>query len=149
MGRRPRDAEGNRGGSLSMAKGSGRQRPGTRLVTAGRRAEWTGAAVNPPVWRTSTHLYEDSADLAAGRPNADGHFYYGRRGTPTQWALAEALTEIEPGDPETVIGHAIQNKGIDLLIMGAYTHSPLRKLFTGSKTTELLRAPRVPTLLLR
>lgn len=86
-----------------MAKGSGSQRPGTRLVTAGRRAEWTGAAVNPPVWRTSTHLYEDSADLAAGRPNADGHFYYGRRGTPTQWALAEALTEIEPGAAGTVL----------------------------------------------
>lgn len=33
--------------------------------------------------------------------------------------------------------------------MGAYTHSPLRKLFAGSKTTELLRAATVPTLLLR
>jgi len=53
--------------------------------------------VNPPVWRSSTHLYEDTADLARGRPNADGHFYYGRRGGPTQWALADALTEIEPG----------------------------------------------------
>ena len=79
------------------------RRPATRLVSAGRRAEWTGAAVNPPVWRTSTHLYADSADLAAGRPNADGHFYYGRRGTPTQWALAEALTELEPGAAGTVL----------------------------------------------
>ena len=79
------------------------QKPATRLVTAGRRPEWTGAAVNPPVWRTSTHLYDDSADLAAGRPNADGHFYYGRRGTPTQWALAEALTELETGAAGTVL----------------------------------------------
>lgn len=30
-----------------------------------------------------------------------------------------------------------------------YTHSPLCKLLWGSKTTELLRAARVPTLLLR
>ena len=37
----------------------------------------------------------------------------------------------------------------DLLIMGAYTHSPWRQLFAGSKTTELRRAARVPTLLLR
>ena len=59
------------------------------------------------------------------------------------------VAEIAPGDPETVIGQAIQSKGIDLLIMGAYTHSPLRRLFAGSKTTELLRAARVPTLLLR
>jgi cystathionine beta-lyase len=86
-----------------MAKTSGDHGPATRLVTGGRRREWTGAAVNPPVWRTSTHLYDDSADLAQGRPNADGHFYYGRRGTPTQWALAEALTELEPGAAGTVL----------------------------------------------
>ncbi|MGX7951934.1 cystathionine beta-lyase [Tsuneonella sp. HG249] len=86
-----------------MAGKARAQSLGTRLVTAGRRAEWTGAAVNPPVWRTSTHLYADSADLAEGRPNADGHFYYGRRGTPTQWALAEALTELEPGAEGTVL----------------------------------------------
>ena len=73
------------------------RKPATRLVRGGRRPEWTGPVVNPPVWRGSTHLYEDSADLAKGRPNADGHFYYGRRGGPTQWALAEALTAIEPG----------------------------------------------------
>ena len=78
-------------------------KPATRLVSAGRRPEWTGAVVNPPVWRASTHLYADSADLARGRPNADGEFYYGRRGAPTQWALAEALTELEPGAAGTVL----------------------------------------------
>lgn len=77
--------------------GDARHGPATRAVEAGRRAEWTGAVVNPPVWRASTHLYADSADLARGRPNEDGHFYYGRRGAPTQWALAEALTALEPG----------------------------------------------------
>lgn len=77
--------------------------PATQLVEAGRRKEWTsvpgqkGGVVNPPVWRGSTHLYDDTADLARGRPNADGHFYYGRRGGPTQWALADALTGLEPG----------------------------------------------------
>ena len=86
-----------------MVKGGRAQSPGTRLVTAGRRPEWTGAAVNPPVWHTSTHLYTDSDDLAGGRPNADGHFYYGRRGSPTQWALAEALTELEPGAEGTML----------------------------------------------
>jgi cystathionine beta-lyase len=79
------------------------RRPATRIVEAGRRDEWTGAVVNPPVWRGSTHLYADSADLARGRPNEDGHFYYGRRGSPTQWALAEALTELEPGAAGTVL----------------------------------------------
>lgn len=78
-------------------------RTATRLVEAGRRKEWTGAVVNPPIWRGSTHLYADSADLARGRPNEDGHFYYGRRGSPTQWALSEALTELEPGAHGTVL----------------------------------------------
>jgi len=75
----------------------------TRLTLAGRRPEWTGTAdqpgavVSPPVWRASTHLYPDMAALKAGpRYNEDGRFYYGRRGAPTQWALAEALTELEP-----------------------------------------------------
>lgn len=78
-------------------------RPATHLVAAGRRPEWTGtgdhpgAVVNPPVWRASTHLYPDMATLRSSRANADGVFYYGRRGAPTQWALAEALTELEPG----------------------------------------------------
>ncbi|MBS0480820.1 MAG: cystathionine beta-lyase [Proteobacteria bacterium] len=81
----------------------------TRLVTAGRRAEWTGtpaepgAVVNPPVWRASTHLYPDSAALKAGKANEDGHFYYGRRGAPTQWALADALTTLEPGAAGTML----------------------------------------------
>jgi cysteine-S-conjugate beta-lyase len=78
--------------------------PATKLVTAGRRAEWTGAAVNPPVWRASTYLYEDSAAQEAGRHiNADGVFHYGARGGPTQWALADALTALEPGAAGTML----------------------------------------------
>ena len=83
---------------------------GTRLVGAGRRPEWTGtgdqpgAVVSPPVWRASTHLYPNMTALRAGTSaNADGRFYYGRRGAPTQWALAEALTQLEPGAAGTVL----------------------------------------------
>ena len=79
----------------------------TQLVEAGRRKEWLGmpgapgGVVNPPVWRASTHVFENCADLAGGRPNEQGHFFYGRRGSPTQWALCEALTQIEPGAAST------------------------------------------------
>lgn len=82
---------------------------GTRLAAAGRRAEWTGtpahpgAVVAPPVWRASTHLYPDMAALRAHPANVDGNFYYGRRGSPTQWALADALTGLEPGAAGTVL----------------------------------------------
>ncbi len=93
MGRRSRVAQRNRPRPVSTEKD---HKPSTRLVEAGRRPEWTGPVVNPPVWRASTHLYQDSAHLAQVRANADGLFYYGRRGAPTQWALAEALTQLEP-----------------------------------------------------
>ncbi len=73
-------------------------RPATRVVQAGRRPEWTQGIVNPPVWRASTILYDSVADLRAAAGRSTHHrLYYGRRGTPTQWALADALTELEPG----------------------------------------------------
>ena len=60
--------------------------------------------MNPPVWRASTHLYDNVADLRSGvASNADGQFFYGRRGSPTQWSLAEALTEMEPGAAGTML----------------------------------------------
>lgn len=80
------------------------KKPATRITHAGRRKEWTGAVVNPPVWRASTHIYASEADRKAGlKTNQDGDFFYGRRGAPTQWALAEALTELEPGAHGTIL----------------------------------------------
>lgn len=70
--------------------------PATRLVGAGRRKEWTGPLVNPAVARASTILFDSVADLNAAKPQI-GNYYYGRAGTPTTWALCEALTELEPG----------------------------------------------------
>ena len=84
--------------------GSGKRGTGTQLVGAGRKPEWTGVAVNPPVWRASTYLYADTAAQEADRhPNADGLFHYGARGGPTQWALADALTQLEPGAAGTML----------------------------------------------
>ena len=86
-----------------MGKGS-KQLSGTKLVTSGRSGDFASHVVNPPVWRASTHLYEDCAALREGvKSNEDGRFFYGRRGAPTQWALAEALTELEPGAAGTVL----------------------------------------------
>ena len=80
------------------------KQPGTQAVTGGRRKEWTEAVVNPPVWRASTHLYDNVASLREGlKTNEDGRFFYGRRGSPTQWSLAEAITEMEPGAAGTML----------------------------------------------
>ena len=78
--------------------------PATRVVTAGRRPEWTQGIVNPPVWRASTILYDTVADLRAPLGKDTHHqLFYGRRGTPTQWALADALTALEPGAEATFL----------------------------------------------
>lgn len=82
-------------------------RPETRLIEAGRRREWTGLGegeggiVNPPVWRASTILFDSVAEMNASNPPRLGRLQYGRNGTPTTWALMEALTELEPGAAAT------------------------------------------------
>ncbi|MET4131136.1 cystathionine beta-lyase [Porphyrobacter sp. MBR-155] len=126
-----------------MSGGDGKHlKPATKLVRGGRRKEWTGPVVNPPVWRASTHLYEQDADRhAAGGNNADGQFFYGRRGAPTQWALAEALTQIEPGAHGTVLYPsgvaaiagcllAVLKPG-DHLLMADNAYDPSRSMATG------------------
>ena len=73
----------------------------TRLVEAGRSAGYTHTGnrgiVNPPVWRASTILFDSLAELDASIAAPDDGLNYGRRGTPTQWALADALTALDPG----------------------------------------------------
>lgn len=85
-------------------------RPLTRLVGAGRRPEWTGmpgqpgAIVSPPVWRASTTLYDDVAHLrAAAKGIPHEQLFYGRKGTPTAWSLADALTGMEPEAAGTML----------------------------------------------
>ena len=73
----------------------------TKLVEAGRARDWTHSGargiVNPPVWRASTILFDTLAELDASIRRPDDGLNYGRRGTPTQWALASALTDLDPG----------------------------------------------------
>lgn len=71
----------------------------TKLVTAGRRKEWTHGIVNPPVYRASTCIFETYAEMRerVKDPSAR-HLFYGRKGTPTQWALEDAITELEGGE---------------------------------------------------
>jgi cystathionine beta-lyase len=74
----------------------------TKLVQGGRRKEWRGRLVNPPVHRASTILFDSVAEMRSAAPEF-GKPYYGLHGTPTHWALAEALTELEPGAAGTML----------------------------------------------
>ena len=133
--------------------------PSTRAVLAGRREEWTGPVVNPPIWRGSTHLYESEADrIAALAHNEDGHFHYGRRGAPTQWSLAEALTELEPGAEGTMLypsGTAALAGAMmsvlepgDVLLVQDNVYEPTRSIASGllKRWGVTMEVPDVPRL---
>lgn len=118
------------------------KKPSTKIVIAGRSSALTGPVVNVPVWRASTHLYDNVAALEAGKSsNSDGHFFYGRRGSPTQWSLAEALTDMEPGAHGTMlypsgvaaIACALLSvlKAGDVLLMTDNAYDPSRSLADG------------------
>ena len=78
------------------------KRQPTVLVEAGRRKGWRGRIVNVPVERASTILFDDVASLRDTRPGL-GVYNYGLQGTATHWALADALTELEPGAAGTAL----------------------------------------------
>lgn len=87
--------------------------------------------------------------LMSGTSNAQSHSHM-------EWAVLllkkagfEATSEIVSGGPQEAIAHALRTQGFNLLVMGAYSHSPFRNLFTGSKTSEMLKNSKVATLLLR
>lgn len=72
-------------------------RDDTRLVHAGRAPQQHHGIVNPPVYHASTVLFPDLDTLEArARAPFDG-VYYGRFGTPTSFALEQAMTELEGG----------------------------------------------------
>jgi len=87
--------------------------------------------------------------LMSGKPRRDSEKQLDwARGTLEE-AGFEVTATLIAGDTERVIARHVQEQGIDMLLMGAYGHSPLRSLLFGSKTTDLLRSAKVPTLLLR
>jgi len=60
-----------------------------------------------------------------------------------------ASADIVGGQPDKVIAETVERDGIDLLVMGAYGHSRIRAMIIGSTTTEMIRACRIPVLLVR
>lgn len=70
----------------------------TRLLHAGKSPAWQGGtAVNPPLVRASTVLFEDTAQQRdmRGRRGSERIFSYGARGTPTTFALEDIVCELE------------------------------------------------------
>lgn len=69
----------------------------TKIVKAGRHPEDQFGAVNPPVYHVSTVLMRTLDEFEHMRDTPEGTMVYGRRGTPTSFALDEAVAELEGG----------------------------------------------------
>lgn len=69
----------------------------TKVVTAGRDPENHYGIINPPVYHASTVLFSTLAALEGRDPLSSRSVTYGLRGTPTQFALNQALAELEGG----------------------------------------------------
>jgi len=77
----------------------------TKAVRAGLNKKRNAGAVNTPVVRTSTVIFENTAAMRAADvafKKREKTLYYGRRGTPTHWTLQEAVSELA-GAEDTVL----------------------------------------------
>lgn len=100
---------------------------------------------------TSSPVLQGSSVIAvhAGEPTADVVTRLEEACRDLELAGLAVRAEIVPGAPAAVLRDAIKREGLDLLVMGAYGHSRLRHLVTGSTTRAILQACQVPTLLVR
>jgi nucleotide-binding universal stress UspA family protein len=78
---------------------------------------------------------------------AGGHMDWA--GNTLRDAGFDVHASIIPGEADAVLGTYLQEHAIDVLVMGAYGHSRIRRLLVGSTTTTMIRTAAVPLLLLR
>lgn len=72
-------------------------KPDTLLAHAGSHPEDNLGAVNPPVYRVSTVVFDNVAAMQAGANRPYDTMRYGRHGTPTSFAFEEAVCALEGG----------------------------------------------------
>ena len=75
----------------------GNRRRETRIVHVGSHPEKFRGAMNPPVYRASTVVFPTVAAMREANKHRFDTMYYGRHGTPTSFALEEAMADLEGG----------------------------------------------------
>ncbi|HYL47790.1 MAG TPA: PLP-dependent transferase, partial [Stellaceae bacterium] len=75
------------------------KKPDTLLTHAGRDPAHNFGVVNPPVYHASTIIHQTVAELEKAQKNRYGidQVVYGRYGTPTTFALEQAVAALEGG----------------------------------------------------
>ena len=89
----------------------------TKLSHLGRSPQDYQGAVNPPVFHTSTVLMPSAAEFMESRKRKyeKGYLFYGRTGTPTHFALEEALAEIEGGHGSLLVPSGLASITVAIL----------------------------------
>ncbi len=112
----------------------------TRLLHSGKSPVYAGGnAVNPPLVRASTVLFDSVAEQRAMRERRGDErlFTYGARGTPTTFALEDAVTELDGGFRTRLFPTGLAAVGMTLLaylrpgdhvLMADSVYEPVRKL---------------------
>ena len=119
-----------------------RARIETRLAHLGRDPSSEHGVVNPPVYRASTIIHPTMEDMLAGaqRRYEQGAVTYGRFGTPTHFALEDAMAALDGGHRGMVLPSglaavvaavtAFVGQG-DHLLMADTVYGPARTLANG------------------
>ena len=84
----------------------------TKITHSGRKPFENHGVVNPPVYHASTILFPTMEEYVDRGSSA--RIRYGRRGTPTTFALEDALTELKGGPAK---GTAIVPSGLAAITM--------------------------------
>ena len=87
----------------------------TKLSLVGRKPFENYGIVNPPIYRTSTVLFKNTKELEKAMSNKFNQVYYGRYGTPTTFALEDAIAEIENGYRTIATSSGLSSISISLL----------------------------------
>jgi len=61
----------------------------------------------------------------------------------------DAVAKRLPGKPEQVLCEYQKDQSIDMIVMGAFSHTLIHDLLLGSFTAKMLAYPQKPLLLLR
>jgi nucleotide-binding universal stress UspA family protein len=87
--------------------------------------------------------------LRAGRIDDNARYYLDETADKLRLKGFQVTATAQAGPAEEVIAQHVQDHAIDLLVMGAYGHSPIRQFILGSTTTTMVRTCQIPVLMFR
>jgi cysteine-S-conjugate beta-lyase len=116
------------------------KKPDTLITHAGRHPEQNFGVVNPPVYHASTILHPNMAHWEAAEAKRFDDVVYGRFGTPTSFALEEAMAAVEGGARAVAVGSGVSAciaallaylKAGDHVLVPDNVYGPVRQFTTG------------------